>query len=61
MINLELNLKNFESNLNSEGNRKLYRHYKSDLESIHNYITDGTKIRSKCEWYEHEEKSTKFF
>ena len=31
------------------------------LETIYNYIADGLKIRSKCEWYEHGEKTTKFF
>ena len=56
-INLALKLKNLESNLNSEENRKVYNHYKNDLETIHDYIADGIKIRSKCEWYEHGEKS----
>lgn len=32
-FNLELKLKNFESNLNSEENRTLYKHYKNDLEN----------------------------
>ena len=61
MINLELKLKNLESNSNFEENRKLYNHYKNDLENIYDYIADGIKIKSKCEWYEHGEKSTKFF
>ena len=41
--------------------RKLYNHYKNELETIYDYIADGIKIRSKREWYEHGEKSTKFF
>ena len=32
-FNLELKLKNFESNLNSEEYRTLYKHYKNDLEN----------------------------
>ena len=31
-MNLELKLNNLESNLNSQENRKLYNHYKNDLE-----------------------------
>ena len=60
-INLEQKLKNLENNLTSEENRKLYNHYKNELETIYDHIADGIKIRSKCEWYEHGEKSTKFF
>ena len=52
---------NFENNLTSEENRKLYTHYKNELETIYDHIPDGIRIRSKCEWYEHGEKSTKFF
>ena len=33
-INLELKLKNLDSNLNSRENRKLYNHYKNDLETM---------------------------
>ena len=36
-------------------------YYRSDLETIYDYIADDIKIRSKCEWYELWEKSTKFF
>ena len=60
-IDLEHKLKNLENNLTSEENRKLYNHYKNELETIYDHIADGIKIRSKCEWYEHGEKSTKFF
>ena len=58
---LEQELKNLENDLNSEENRKLYDHYKNKLETIYDHIADGTRIRSKCEWYEHGAKSTKFF
>ena len=60
-IDLEHKLKNLENNLTSEENRKLYNHYKNELETIYDHITDSTQIRSKCEWYEHGEKSAKFF
>ena len=51
-INLELKLKNPENNLNSEEKRKLYNDCKNDLETIYDFIADGIKIRSKCEWYD---------
>ena len=60
-IDLEYKLKNLNNNLTSEENRKLYNNYKNELETIYDHIADGIKIRSKCEWYEHGEKSTKFF
>ena len=60
-IDLEQKLKNLENNLTSEENRKLQNHYKNKLEIIYDHISDGIRIRSKCEWYEHGEKSTKFF
>ena len=60
-VNLEHKLKNLQNNLTSEKYRKLYNHYKNELETIYDHITNGIKIRSKCEWYEHTEKSTKFF
>ena len=58
-IDLEQKLKNLENNLTSEKNRRLYNHYKNELETIYGHIADGIRIRSKCEWYEHGEKSTK--
>ena len=60
-IDLEQKLKNLENNLTSEQNRKLYNHYKNKLETIYDHIADGIEIRTKCEWYEHGQKSTKFF
>ena len=57
-IDLEKKLK---SNLICEESRKLYDHYKNELEIIYDHIADGIGIRSNCEWYEHGEKSTKLF
>ena len=38
-----------------------YLDYKNKLEQIYKEKANWVKIRSKCEWYEFEEKSTKFF
>ena len=50
-----------KATLNSEENRKVYNHYKNDLDTIYDYIADDIKITSKCEWYEHGEEYIKFF
>ena len=42
-------------------NHEEYNSCKTQLEQIYKMITNGMKIRSKCEWYEHEERSSKFF
>ena len=34
---------------------------KLELENIYDKKTEGAKLRSKCEWYQHGEKPTKFF
>ena len=44
----------------SENLRKFER-LKSDLELIYDHIAEGIRLRSKCDWYEQGEKSTKFF
>ena len=38
-----------------------YLDYKNKLEQICEERANGVKIRSKCEWYEFGEKSSKFF
>ena len=38
-----------------------YNDCKTHLEQIYKIKTNGIKVRSKCEWYEHGEKSSKFF
>ena len=35
--------------------------YTKKFDSIYDHIAEGIRIRSKCDWYEHGEKSTKFF
>ena len=38
-----------------------HHQYKADLDEIYDNIAEGIKIRSKCQWYEESEKSTKYF
>ena len=34
---------------------------KLELENIYDKKAEGAKLRSKCEWYQHAEKSARFF
>ena len=34
---------------------------KVELDQLYNYITEGNILRAKCDWYEHDEKSSKYF
>ena len=38
-----------------------YRISKNELEKLYNELTEGYILRSKCNWYEEGEKSSKFF
>ena len=38
-----------------------YYKYINELESIYNFIAEGIILRSKASWYEHGEKSSKYF
>ena len=58
---LENKVKELEGNLNTEDNIQSYNIYKKELDSIYDHIAEGIRIRSKCDWYEHGEKFTKFF
>ena len=44
-----------------EDNLSKYDGFKNELDDIYDHIAEGIRIRSKCDWYEHGEKSTKFF
>ena len=58
----EKKLKEFlEPNLNSKASFNEYTKCKKDREPIYERIAEGVKIRSKYQWYEEDEKSTKFF
>ena len=58
---LESELEKLENNLESSENLRKYESLKSDLELIYDHIAEGVRLRSKCDWYEQGEKSTKFF
>ena len=57
---IETKLKHFE-NLESYVDNIDYQVCKQQLNAIYKKIAKGIKIRSKWNWYEHGEKSTKFF
>ena len=61
-IKLEEKIKNLEKNAVSDlNNNQEYINCKSNLESIYQIKVDDMTIRSKCDWYENGEKSSKFF
>ena len=59
--NLENRIKTVEQNLKNEEDFNAYNLCKLELENIYDKKAEGAKIRSKCEWYRHGEKPTKFF
>ena len=61
---LERKVKNLEIQLNSDCSEELlleYNRSKDELESLYNYITEGIILHSRISWYEHGEKSSKYF
>ena len=50
-----------EQNLKNEEDFNAYSLCKIELENIYDKKTEGAKICSKCEWYQHGGKPTKFF
>ena len=58
---MENQLKILEKCLDKDDNLSKYNAIKNELDAIYDHITEGIRIRSKYEWYEHSEKSTKFF
>ena len=62
-IFLENIVKDFEtkSKTHSIYNEEIYLESKSELEQLHDRITQGIILRSKCQWYQDGEKSSKFF
>ena len=58
---LESEFEKLENNLESSENLRKYENLKSDLELIYDHIAEAVRLRSKCDWYEQGEKSTKFF
>ena len=63
-IALEKTVKRLEISLSANSNEMLleeYYKYKNELESIYNFIAERIILRSKASWYEHGEKSSKYF
>ena len=60
-MNLESELKKLEISLDDANNLGKYNSIENELEAIYDHIAEGIRIRSKCDWYEHGEKSTIFF
>ena len=62
-LSLEKRLAKLEGLISSNSNRDLLEEYgnASHLEPLYNYITVGIILRLKSEWYEHGEKSSKYF
>ena len=58
---LEKELKKLEKNLNNLQINEYYLGCKQKLQNICTKKVNGIRIRSKSNWYENEEKSTKFF
>ena len=58
---MENQLKILEKCLDEDDNLSKYNAIKNELDAIYDHVTEGIRINSKCEWYEHSEKSTKFF
>ena len=59
--NLENRIKTLEKSLKNEEDFNAYNLCKLELENIYDKKAEGAKLCSKCEWYQHGEKPTKFF
>ena len=63
-IGLESRIKELESSVSTKSDSALINEYnecKQELEIFHDYMTQGIILRSRATWYEHGEKSTKYF
>ena len=60
-INLENQLKMLEKCLDKDDNISKYNAIKYGLDAINDQITEGIRIRSKSNCYNHTEKPTKLF
>ena len=58
---LETKTKKLEQNIINEDKFNEYKIAKNELENFCDNIAAGVKIRSKCDWYQYGEKSTKYF
>ena len=63
-LSLEKRIADLENSISSNSSQEVLDEYhkcKSDLETLYDYITAGIILRSKTNWYEHGEKSSKYF
>ena len=63
-LNLEKKVKCLELQISSKSSDELLQEYnkcKNDLDTIYDYITEGIILHSKVNWYEHGEKSSRYF
>ena len=60
-LNLESELRKLEISLDDANNLGKYNSIKNELDAIYDHIAEDIRIRSKCDWYEHGEKSNKKF
>ena len=58
---LEKKVEHFESSITNYHNDLQYIEYKEMLNTMYSKKVNGIRIRSKCDWYESGEKSTKVF
>ena len=63
-LTLEKKVTELEIRIRSNSDEALldeYNRSKNELENLYNYITEGIILRSKVNWYEYGEKSSKYF
>ena len=58
---LKTKIKNPEQNITDEDKSNEYKTAKDELKDLYDNFATGVKIRSKCDWYQYVEKSTKYF
>ena len=57
----QVKLKELEQNLDHDEAKEQYYACSGEINEIYDEVSNGIKIRSKCDWYEFGEKSSKFF
>ena len=58
---LKVKLKEVEQKIANGKAKEQHNAYRSKINETYDEISNGIKIRSKCDWYEFGEKSNKFF
>ena len=61
MKNLERQIQLLELELHIDSNRDKYCDLKTKLDNQYDHITEGIIVRSRCQWYEHGERNSKYF